>query len=68
MPTPPPTSSAKGTFHRRADPGRNDPLAEVCNAAAQAARAGVRPRYLLLDRGFCSVDMLRYLQAPATLG
>jgi hypothetical protein len=30
---------------------------------AQAAKAGVRPRYLLLDRGFCSVAVLRYLQA-----
>jgi putative transposase len=29
----------------------------------QAARASVRPRYLLLDRGFCSVDVIRYLQA-----
>jgi hypothetical protein len=29
----------------------------------QAAKAGVRPRYLLLDRGFCSVDVMRYLQA-----
>jgi Transposase DDE domain len=28
----------------------------------QAARAGVRPRYLLLDRGFCSVAVIRYLQ------
>jgi putative transposase len=28
-----------------------------------AARAGVRPRYLLLDRGFCSVEVVRYLQA-----
>lgn len=28
----------------------------------EAARAGVRPRYLLLDRGFCSVDVIRYLQ------
>jgi Transposase DDE domain len=28
-----------------------------------AAQAGVRPRYLLLDRGFCSVDVIRYLQA-----
>lgn len=28
----------------------------------QAAKAGVRPRYLLLDRGFCSVDVIRYLQ------
>jgi len=27
-----------------------------------AARAAVRPRYLLLDRGFCSVDVIRYLQ------
>jgi hypothetical protein len=30
---------------------------------AQAAKACVRPRYLLLDRGFCSVDVIRYLQA-----
>jgi putative transposase len=30
---------------------------------SQAAKAGVRPRYLLLDRGFCSVAVLRYLQA-----
>jgi len=29
----------------------------------QAAQASVRPRYLLLDRGFCSVDVIRYLQA-----
>ena len=29
----------------------------------QAAKAGVRPRYLLLDRGFWSVDVIRYLQA-----
>jgi Transposase DDE domain len=29
----------------------------------QAAQGGVRPRYLLLDRGFCSVDVIRYLQA-----
>lgn len=28
-----------------------------------AAKAGVRPRYLLLDRGFWSVNVIRYLQA-----
>ena len=28
----------------------------------QAAKASVRPQYLLLDRGFCSVDVIRYLQ------
>src|SRR5260370_4520439 len=28
----------------------------------QAARAAVRPRYLLLDKGFCSVELIRYLQ------
>jgi DDE family transposase len=28
----------------------------------QAGRAGIRPRYLLLDRGFCSVEVIRYLQ------
>jgi hypothetical protein len=42
----------------------NDPLPEVLQRLLrQAARAGVRPRYLLLDRGFCSVDVIRYLQA-----
>jgi hypothetical protein len=30
---------------------------------AQAAKAGVKPRYCLLDRGFCSVEVIRYLQA-----
>src|SRR5262249_58314003 len=30
---------------------------------ARAARRGVRPRLLLLDRGFCSVGVIRYLQA-----
>ena len=30
---------------------------------AAAAKAGVRPRYLLLDRGFWSVNVIRYLQA-----
>lgn len=29
----------------------------------QAAHVGVRPRYLLLDRGFYSVAVIRYLQA-----
>jgi putative transposase len=44
--------------------GRNDPLPEVVQRLLrQAAKAGVRPRYLLLDRGFCSVDVIRYLQA-----
>jgi hypothetical protein len=42
----------------------NDPLPEVLQRLLrEAARAGVRPRYLLLDRGFCSVDVIRYLQA-----
>jgi putative transposase len=44
--------------------GRNDPLPEVLKRLLrEAARAGVRPRYLLLGRGFCSVDVIRYLQA-----
>lgn len=30
---------------------------------AQAAKASVRPRYLLLDKGFCSVAVIRYLHA-----
>ncbi len=29
----------------------------------QAAKAGIRPRYLLLDRGFYQVRVIRYLQA-----
>jgi hypothetical protein len=34
----------------------------IARLLAQAAKAGVRPRYLLLDRGFCSVEVIRYLQ------
>jgi hypothetical protein len=41
----------------------NDPLPEILKRLLrQAAQAGIRPRYLLLDRGFCSVDVIRYLQ------
>jgi putative transposase len=43
---------------------RGEPLPGVVQRLlAQAARAGVRPRYLLLDRGFCSVAVIRSLQA-----
>jgi hypothetical protein len=43
---------------------QDEPLAKVIQRLLQqAAKAAVRPRYLLLDRGFCSVDVLRYLQA-----
>jgi putative transposase len=43
---------------------RDEPLAEVLKRLLQqAARCGVRPRYLLLDKGFCSVAVIRYLQA-----
>jgi putative transposase len=43
---------------------RGEPLPDVIRRLLQqAAKAGVRPRYLLLDRGFCSVAVLRYLQA-----
>jgi Transposase DDE domain len=42
---------------------KGQPLQEVIQELLrQAARAGVRPRYLLLDRGFCSVAVIRYLQ------
>ena len=42
---------------------RHDPLPTVLQRLLrEAARAAVRPRYLLLDRGFCSVDVIRYLQ------
>src|SRR5207237_7048700 len=44
--------------------GRGEALPEVLKRLLHtAAKAGVRPRYLLLDRGFCSVDVVRYLQA-----
>jgi Transposase DDE domain len=43
---------------------QGEALADVVQRLlAQAAKAGVRPRYLLLDRGFCSVEVIRYLQA-----
>jgi Transposase DDE domain len=43
---------------------RGEPLADVVKRLLrEAGRAGVRPRYLLLDRGFCSVAVIRYLQA-----
>jgi putative transposase len=43
---------------------RGEPLPGVSGRLlAQAAQAGVRPRYLLLDRGFCGVAVLRSLQA-----
>ncbi|MGH7702152.1 MAG: transposase [Gemmatimonadales bacterium] len=43
---------------------QGDDLADVVKELLrQAAQAGVRPRYLLLDRGFYSVRVLRYLQA-----
>jgi len=42
---------------------KGQPLHEVIRTLLrQAAKAGVRPRYLLLDRGFCSVDVVGYLQ------
>jgi hypothetical protein len=43
---------------------RGEPLAEVIRRLlSQAAKGSVRPRYLLLDRGFCSVAVIRYLHA-----
>jgi putative transposase len=43
---------------------QGEPLAEVVQRLLrQAAKSGVRPRLLLLDRGFFSVDVIRYLQA-----
>jgi hypothetical protein len=42
---------------------KGQPLKEVIQELLrQAAKASIRPRYLLLDRGFCSVAILRYLQ------
>jgi hypothetical protein len=43
---------------------RGEALQDVIRRLLQhAAKAAVRPHYLLLDRGFCSVAVLRYLQA-----
>jgi putative transposase len=43
---------------------KGDDLADVVKGLLrQAAQAGVRPRYPLLDRGFYAVSVLRYLQA-----
>jgi hypothetical protein len=43
---------------------RSEPLPDVLKRLLRtAAKASVRPRYLLLDRGFCSVEVIRYLQA-----
>ena len=43
---------------------RGEPMKEVIQRLLQqAAQIGVKPRYLLLDRGFYSVAVVRYLQA-----
>jgi hypothetical protein len=43
---------------------RGEALEEVVRRLLRrAGRAGVRPRHLLLDRAFCSVAVIRYLQA-----
>jgi hypothetical protein len=43
---------------------QGDDLADVVKELLrQAARAGVKPRYVLLDRGFYAVSVIRYLQA-----
>jgi Transposase DDE domain len=43
---------------------QGDPLEGVIQRLLQqAAKTGVKSRYLLLDRGFYSVDVIRYLQA-----
>jgi hypothetical protein len=43
---------------------KGDDLAGVLRELLrQAAKAGVRPRHVLLDRGFYSVSVVRYLQA-----
>ena len=43
---------------------RGEALAVVVQRLLQqASRVGVKPRYVLVDRGFWSVDVIRYLQA-----
>lgn len=42
---------------------KGEPLAGVVQRLLRVARQhGIRPRYLLLDRGFYSVDVIRFLQ------
>ncbi len=44
-----------------------EPLKEVVQRLLKQARSvGVKPRLLLLDRGFYSVDVIRYLQAAGS--
>jgi putative transposase len=43
---------------------KSEPLKDVLQRLVKQARSvGVKPRLLLLDRGFYSVDVIRYLQA-----
>jgi putative transposase len=43
---------------------RGEPLEEVLRRLLRrVGRLGLRARYLLLDRGFCTVGVIRYLQA-----
>jgi hypothetical protein len=42
---------------------KGEPMAGVVQRLLRVARgAGIRPKYLLLDRGFYSVDVIRFLQ------
>jgi hypothetical protein len=42
---------------------KGEPLAGVVQRLLRVARQrDIRPQYLLLDRGFCSVDVIRFLQ------
>lgn len=44
--------------------GRHEAMEEIVRRLLKQARqAGIRPRYLLLDRGFYAVGVVRYLQA-----
>jgi Transposase DDE domain len=46
---------------------KSEPLHDVLKRLLrQAVKAGVKARYVLLDRGFYSVDVIRYLQAART--
>lgn len=43
---------------------KGEPLAGVVQRLLRVARqSDIRPRYVRLDRGFCSVDVIRFLQA-----
>ncbi|MBX6312701.1 MAG: peptide synthetase [Isosphaeraceae bacterium] len=63
--TPPPTHPQEATLHRRASGGGQGRAAQGGGRRLlkQARSVGVKPRLVLLDRGFYGVEVIGYLQA-----